>query len=221
MTAQRESRRPWWLPLFGVVVYLAVAIGALHVAGVAGYRLGWLWSLAVVAGATGLLAWRWLGPAFPGRGTWIAAFVIVGVAASGWLVDHAPLSKARLRGEIDAIHLQFVRKLSETSAGHSWCRPTCPEVERVYRAPATTTFKAIFDTAALMRVHGQLTDIEPIARRHPQHFLRVFGQRTITEIRSDKASDHVRLRISVTARRGRVRHPAPIQSDSWTNSRIR
>lgn len=217
--AEGVSRR-WWLPFVGVVIYLVATTVALFFLGAAGYRLGWLLVASVLClGAGGLLAIT-LGRGFPARAWWVALVVIIGVGTTSYLVDHAPLSHGRLDDRVAALHLQFVKLVSERDAGHSWCRPRCPEITRVYRAPATTTFKAIFDTAALMRVHGQLRDIEPVARRHPLHFLRVPDQRTITEIRADDAAGSVRLTIRVIARRSRVHHPGPIQSDSWTNSRI-
>lgn len=213
------SRR-WWLPFVGVVAYMVIAALVLFLLGVAGYRLGWLLSAVALSAVSGGLLVLTLGRGFPARVWWVALVVLIGVGATSWLVDHAPLSHGRLRDRVAAIHLQFVKVVSEHDTGHSWCRPTCPEITRVYEAPATTTFKAIFDTAALMRVHGQLRDIEPVARRHPQHFLRVPDQRTITEVRADEADGGIRLTIRVIARRSRVRHPGPIQSDSWTSSRI-
>jgi hypothetical protein len=211
---------PWWTPLALLLAYLAGAAIVLHLGGVAGYRLGFLWAALVLAGGGALLLLVGTDARFPGRWLWLATVVLLGVTASGWLVDHAPMSKARLAAEIDRIDLPFVRVLGERRRGHSWCRPTCPVVERTLRAPNTTTFKTILDVAALMRVHGMLPDLEPVGRRHPEHFLRVPGPRTVTEIRADSADGYIRLVITIRARRGPVRHLGPIQSDSWTSSRI-
>src|SRR5207253_1742672 len=124
-----------------------------------GYRVGGLLAAAVLCVGSVALLVGGLGAGFPGRTWWVLMAVIIGAGSASWLVDQAPLSRGRPDDRVDALHLQFVHLVSETHRGHSWCRPRCPEITRVYRAPATTTFKAIFDTAALMRVHGQLTDI--------------------------------------------------------------
>lgn len=199
---------------------LAAGIG-LHAGGIAGFRAGWLAAAAVLAGGGALILVRGAGDGLPSRAVWLLAVIVTGVTATAWLVDHAPLSKTRLAARIDAIEPQFVRRVSEHRRGHSSCRPECPSVERVYRAPDTTTAKTILDVAALMRVRKQLVDLEPVARRRPQHFLRVRDQRTITDIRVDDGGDHMRLVITVRARRTPTRHPGPIQSDSWTSSRVR
>ena len=213
--------RLWWLPLAVVGGYLVIAGAALHVLGVAGYRAGWLWTLVILAGGAGALAWRALPREFGGRTLWLVAFVAIAVVASSWLVDHAPLSAPRVRAQVARLEPPFARRLTQRTSGHSWCRPTCPIVERTYRMPDTATSKALLDVIARMRLAGEVEDFEPVARLRPQRFIRVPGRQAITEVRATAEAGYVKLSIRITARRSPVERPGPLQVDSRTNEATR
>jgi hypothetical protein len=184
--------------------------------GLAGYRLGWLWAGALLAGLPAVLAWRWIDPN-AGRAMWAVAFAVIGLTASAWLVDHAPLSKGQLASRIGSLAPPFTETISETRTGHSWCRPECPRVTRVLRAPDTVPFAALFNTAAVMRVKGLMTTLEPIGRRHPQRFMRIPTNRMVVDVQAARRPGYIRLTITLTSRRGRVRHPGSVQSDRTIN----
>jgi hypothetical protein len=50
------------------------------------------------------------------------------------LVQRAPYSTGRLRAILDETAPVDLKLKVELTLGHSWCRPTCPIVTRVYKA---------------------------------------------------------------------------------------
>jgi hypothetical protein len=203
-----------WLVRLGALVVATSTIGVgVHALGLAGYRLGWLWAGALVVVLPVLAAWRWIGSDAASRIMWVIAVAVAGVTALAWLVDHAPLSKGQLADQFTGLTPDFTKTISETRTGHSWCRPHCPRVTRVLRAPDTSPFYALLTTAAAMRVKGIITTLEPVGRRHPEHYLRIPSHRMVADVRAERRPGYIRLTITLTATRGRVRNPGPLQSD--------
>lgn len=132
----------------------AVLILALGVLGVAGYRGGFALATAIV-GVTGAALALWIVPAgAPLRPAWAVSAVVAAAVISGLLVDMAPPSRGRLADQLDRLELTNLRVLGQASSGHSWCRPTCPVVERRYLASVGDRRGPLLDLAfALERRH--------------------------------------------------------------------
>lgn len=140
---------------------LAAFVGltaALHVLGVGGWRLGWLWvGISLVPGSAALTAVV-LGHT-PRRIAWSAAMAVCGLAAVGVLTQSAPLSKGVLAERIDRLSLPFFEEVSRRAGGHSWCRPECPQVERSYLPPDTANPDLPILTVLLaLQAEGLLTE---------------------------------------------------------------
>lgn len=148
--------------LLVVGVVIVAAIG-LHVAGVAGYRRGLvLVAFPLVLGSGAGTAWaldvrptrredRW---------PWIIAAVALGLVATAALGARAPMSHGALAAELDALQLPFFDVATEDRMGHSWCRPTCPVVERRYDVPDTGVQATMITAAVALAERGLLADEE-------------------------------------------------------------
>jgi hypothetical protein len=192
--------------LAAVLVAFAIATAVLHLLGVGGYRLGWLWCAAVLVIGLGALMWHTQGSSGQ-RGIWLAVVLVVGATATGWLVDHAPLSRTRVAELGRKVRVDFSDAVSERISGHSWCRPHCPRVVRTVRAPRTDPRATMANIAAQMRLAGLLDDLREVAAPRPQQFLRVYSERAVAEVRITTRPDYLLVTLTVTATRGRVRHP--------------
>lgn len=188
----------------------------LHVFGVAGYRLGWLWAGVPLAGAV-VVARRLLGAQFPGRTMWVVALAVAAAVGLGWLVDHAPLSKTRLASELDQLEPAFLTRRTERTSGHSWCRPTCPRVVRTYTAPSIGNFGVLLNVAAEARLEGLMPNLVPVGENRPTRFLRIRGERYLFEATVTRQEDRTTLTMSVTATRGRVKLRAPQMAATTTD----
>jgi hypothetical protein len=129
--------------------------------GLAGYRFGGVSVPLALAVALGGATWGVFAKGATGRGLWTVSATVMGVVLGAVLVDAAPPSRGTLATELDAIRLDFYEVLSEQQQGHSWCRPTCPSVTRLYRAPYTSERANSATVVAALRTAGL---VEPPAR---------------------------------------------------------
>ena len=219
VSAPRRST-PWWLRLIVAVAVLTGTIAAVHGLGLAGYRVGWVWTGAPLA-ASVAVAWWLLGTGFPGRAAWVAAFAVVAVTAMAWSVDHAAMSKPRLADALDKLEPAFLTLQRERVTGHSWCRPSCPRVERTYKAPALGGFGVLLNVAAEMRLEGLLPNLTAVGQHHPTRYLRVQGERYRVQATVTKQGDTTLLTLTITATRGRVKPRTTPQMAATVTARTR
>jgi hypothetical protein len=125
--------------------------------GLAGYRFGGVAVPFGLAAAFGLSTWAVFTAGRPGRGLWTTSAVVIGIVLGAVLVDAAPPSSGVLSAELDGIRLDFYEVLTERREGHSWCRPSCPSVTRVYRAPNTSDRANSATVVAGLRGAGLVT----------------------------------------------------------------
>jgi hypothetical protein len=168
---------------------------------VAGWRAGWLLALAWFAVGGALVTWFTLGPR-PGRGSFTAAVVILGVVAAVKLPSLAPESKGRLADRIDRLPLSFFTTIDEHRSGHSWCRPTCPVVERTLQGPALTPRAAQIQAASALHAAGLLEGLRPLASIEPQTVIRGDDPYVHATIRIEHVNGRVRLKVRLQSRRG-------------------
>jgi hypothetical protein len=120
-------------------VALAVVAGALDQLGVAGYRQGAVLCTLALPLAVGGLTWLLTRSPWP-----TAIIVVVAILLSGTLATRAPWSTGRLESALDDLDgLDGFEVLSTEHTGHSWCRPDCPKVTRVWRAPNVEASAAV------------------------------------------------------------------------------
>jgi hypothetical protein len=133
----------------------------LYEVGVGGWQFGWLLSMVAMAAGAGALVWVALGAGYTGRGTWVAAVVVLGLVAGIKLADAAPLSTGRLAQRIDAMHIEYQlwQRVSERRVGHGWCSPQCPEVISVYRSPNDSDAGALAVALAGLHNIGLVGDV--------------------------------------------------------------
>ena len=175
----------------GVVAFAAVT-GALHMLGVGGYRGGFAWTAVVLGGggglATGILLRHSSGM------VWGLAVAVAGAAMGGLLAEAAPVSTGRLADQMDDLQLPFFEAMEERRSGHSWCRPTCPVVERLYDPPDVSPSALAVTTGAAFLDHGLIED------QQLQSLVRQNGFRLVT--------DDVRIRVSIGDDRVTIRYEA-------------
>jgi hypothetical protein len=85
---------------------------------------------------------------------WALAASILGLAITARLVAVAPPSHGQLADRLDGLSLPFFEQISERKSGHSWCRPHCPHVTRVYDAPDTAPFAALHSVSLALSRTG-------------------------------------------------------------------
>ncbi len=153
-----------------LVVLVAAAEAAAYVvvrlAGVGGYRSGRELAVAailVAGGATAFLCTRDIDDAAD-RAIWLTAAAIVAVTLGVQVASVAPPSKGRLVQQLDGLTLPFFVTRSTTTRGHSWCRPECPSVRRVYDAPPTSVGNALATLVAGLANDGVIPKA-PISSR--------------------------------------------------------
>jgi hypothetical protein len=96
------------------------------------------------------------------RGVWVTAVGVLALTIADALVDAAPESKGRLRQRLDGLELPFFHQVDEQAAGHSWCRPDCPEVVRRYKVPsASPRANELTIVLAMMQAHLLEADLIP------------------------------------------------------------
>jgi hypothetical protein len=211
-----DAHGQWWLAPVLAAVALAAAAVIVHVLGVAGYRGGWFWTGALLAVLPVAVVLRGL-PNDGVRTMWMLALATIALVTTAWLVDHAPLSKGALAARLDRLVPPFSTTVSETRSGHSWCRPHCPRVTTVLKTPDRAPFAALFDVAAQFRLAGLMDNLEPVGRRHPVKYVRAVSYRVIAEVRATPKDGYLELRITLSARRARVHHQGPVQTDRTVN----
>ena len=119
--------------------------GAVRLLGVGGYRGGRPLTVALILLVGGGLAFfftRTIDDSSD-RAIWLTAASLLAVTLGIHAASVAPPSKGRIVEQLDGMKLPFFQERSTTTSGHSWCRPDCPVVRRVYSAPPTNVAGAL------------------------------------------------------------------------------
>lgn len=162
------------LKVAAVLAVEAAAYVVVRMLGVGGYINGTALAVGVVLVVGGGLATFLTRTIDDGadRGIWIAAAAVVAVTIGIQAASVAPLSKGRLQADLDGLTLPFFETRSTHDGGHSWCRPTCPVVRRVYAAPPTSAGDAMGTVLAELRRsriiprHAALPSLLPARHAH-------------------------------------------------------
>jgi hypothetical protein len=180
--------------------YLAVATAAVHALGLAGYRAGFVWAALAIAGGGGTVAAIGLGGRVTYRWVWAGAVAVLGLAIAGRLLDVAPPSRGRLRETLDDLDLRFFVLTATREAGHSWCRPTCPVVERTYQAPVGAPGPALLGVAGAMVRAELLEDDASVLRAEPTRRFAVVRDEMRVEVEAHQPEPGQRVVVTITAR---------------------
>ena len=187
--------------LLGIAAYLVVATIALGYLGVGGYRAGFVWlALALPAAAT-LMAWRLLRSMDTNRVVWCVAVALIALTAAAKLVDLAPESTARLDQRLDRLALPFYRRTAERRAGHGWCRPSCPLVERTYRAPDTSPTGALLLLIVTLGQQGLVPDVRATAAMRPPRQITIPSHRHVVFVTAEPRPGYLRVTVRLRATR--------------------
>ena len=197
------TRQPW-LRLGIVAALFIAATTALHVLGVGGYRQGGLivTGVLLVVGCGTFLALPGRGNAanMDNRGLWLLVLGVLAVVGGGVLADRAAWSSGRLASEMDRLDLPFFEVRDERTTGHSWCRPSCPAVIRVYGTPNTSVRATMLTVAASFTRIGLVTD---------QTLLSRIGDEPTAQLRTDRVVINVEVGdVEDQARRVEIRYRA-------------
>ena len=179
---------------------VALAAGALHLLGVAGWRWGGVTVAAILAVGGSVLVWRRLGRGAPSKVTWAATFAISGLVLTGWLGQHAPPSKGALGDILDEAEFAFWDEVDEKASGHSWCRPTCPVLTRIYDVPDTGDAGILLTAATGLDAAGFPVENDDYSRTQRGKTFSVSGRRATAEVRIVEGRER---RASVTLRANR------------------
>lgn len=170
-TLQTPLLRRLTLSLVALLSLAAIA----DVLGIAGYRYGGIGltvGLPVVAVLVAVV--QKIRPL-----AWIVALAVLAAALGGLLVDRAPWSTGRLEAALDDLeHLDGFEVLETERTGHSWCRPSCPKVTRVYRAPDTSPKANVVTMAVSLSNAGLAPPLSELGGRILTDTLRVRGDET-------------------------------------------
>jgi hypothetical protein len=187
--------------VLGVVAYFVVATLVLGYLGVGGYRAGFLWlALALPAAAT-LLTWLALRAVDTNGVLWCLAVAVVAVTVAAKLVDLAPESTARLDQRLDRLALAFYRPVAEHRSGHGWCRPSCPRVERTYRAPDTAPTGALLLLIVTLSQQGLVPDVRKVASLRPRHDVTIPSHRHVVTARVEPRAGYLEVTVRLQATR--------------------
>lgn len=145
---------------------MAVVGGVLHLAGVGGYRSGFLGVFVPLAAVTGLVT----SLALRGRSDrtlWTIAHVVGAASLAGVLHSAAPPSRGVLLEEARALLPPFYEEVSDESSGRSWCRPGCPAVDVIAKPPGTGDPAVMLEVASELFRRGLLSeqDLASITRQ--------------------------------------------------------
>jgi hypothetical protein len=190
-----------------VAIGVMVAVAAAWQFGIAGFRYGGVAVPAVLAVVVGAATWFVLAARTAGRGLWTVSAVVLGLVVGAVLVDAAPPSRGALRADLDEVRLDFYEVLSEQAAGHSTCRPSCPSVTRVYRAPYTSdransaTVFASLRGAGLVQPPPRFVMPTTLSLRQPIEGRRVLEVRTFRVDDAPEGRSPFRVRIRLRATR--------------------
>jgi hypothetical protein len=171
-----------------------------HFLGVGGYRAGPFLATVAVAGTTGIVAVSCL-RGVPAAGTWITTAIVLAVTAAVRVSVDAPHSKGRLTAVLDNVEPAFFEATTTRTEGHSWCRPKCPVVERIYRAPATGTDAAVDAVLVALAANGavQRTDLQRATRTSGS--ARVNSEDYLVSVDAAPADRRLRVRVQLESRR--------------------
>lgn len=131
----------------------AATYGIVRVLGVGGYRGGTALAVAimtVIGGGLALLLTRPVEDSAD-RAIWLSAAGIVAITLGVHASSVAPYSTDRLAQQLDGLSLPFFERTAQHASGHSWCRPHCPVVTRVYTAPPTGIDNAVTTVLAALQ----------------------------------------------------------------------
>jgi hypothetical protein len=170
-----------------LVAVSALLVVALDRLGAAGYRFGPAGVAVLLIG--GVCAATYLAGPRSGRLAWSAAAAVLGAAATGLLVQRAPLSAGMLRSRMDKVEIPFATKLGERESGHSWCRPTCPVVSRAYRLPSTADGPAMIAVGSALAREGFELRPDVVAELQRTRFVRLRRSDLTVEARLRPRSD--------------------------------
>lgn len=184
------------------VAWLAVASLVTGVLGIAGYRAGWVWVMLVLVVGTAAVSWTAVNRVTAHRG-WVISFVLFGLILSARQIDTAPLSKGRLAASLDKFKLDFYKLESERTSGHSWCRPTCPSVTRVYRAPNTGPVFAKQTVASTASYYHFLPDLRAVLEARSATGFEAVGERATIRQTTVEKPGYLEVTITLTSHRGR------------------
>jgi hypothetical protein len=201
-------RRREVVALAAAIVWLVGVGAATWFLGTAGWRGGWAIAIIVNAGGATIVCAALL----RGSGAswlWLIAIGVLGLIAAARLIDDAPLSKARLATDLDQFRLPFYTLLSDRRSGHSWCRPTCPTVRRVYRAPLTSLSLPKDTVAASASYLHLLPDLRAVLEaRNASGFSAQSERATIIES-AVRGQGALIVTVELRSHRGNIRHPRP------------
>lgn len=144
-------------------------------------------AVPLVLGA-GLLVWRLL-RGNPAAVTWAIAAGVVGLSVTAFLGTRAPESRGNLERRLNGLDLPFFEVSHQREAGHSWCRTSCPLVERTYTVPDVGV-QSTMVTVALALAKADVLTQDDLRRVGRDAFLRVRSDRVDVEVRVDEADDH-------------------------------
>lgn len=184
------------------IVGVIVLVAALHLLGVGGYRNGELLVTAAMAAAATFAALVAIPRSVPMRWGWATAALAVGAVVGGLLAQQAPLSTGRLEARLDGLNLPDFEVLSTTRDGHSWCRPSCPTVTRVWRAPDTSPRAAVLTTVLSLAADGLAPPVEEIGQRAYAQEVRLEGDDVDIEVSAKRREPgDLRVRIVISSDR--------------------
>ena len=167
--------------------------------GLAGFRFGGVAVPFTLAVAMGAATWTVFATGAMGRGLWTVSASVIGVVLGALLVDAAPPSTGVLAAELDGIRLDFYEVLSEQREGHTWCRPSCPSVTRVYRAPNTSDRANSATVVAGLRGAGLVTVPDRFVPPTQLTIRRTVGERRleVTTFKDAEAGEGSPLRVRI------------------------
>jgi len=187
--------------LAGLIAYLVIATVVLGYLGVGGYRAGFLWLALAIPLAGTLLAWWLLRRQPTNTALWCVAVVLLGITVAAKLVDLAPESTARLDQRFNRLSLPFFKQVRETHTGHGWCRPQCPRVERLYRAPDTSPTGALLQVIVSLSQQGLVPDVRRVASARPKLDATIPSHRHVAYARAVRRAGYIEVTIRLSATR--------------------
>ena len=187
--------------LAGLISYLVVTTVVLGYLGVGGYRAGFLWLTLAIPLAGTLLTWRLLRGGQTNTALWCVAVALIGITVAAKLVDLAPESTARLEQRFNRLSLPFYKQVRETRSGHGWCRPHCPRVDRLYRAPDTSSTGALLQVIVSLSQQGLVPDVRRVASTRPKLDATIPSRRHVAYARAVQRVGYIEVTIRLSATR--------------------
>jgi len=196
-----------------VVLVLAgelTTYAVVRLAGIGGYRSGRPLAVALILFIGGGLAFVFTRDIDDSsdRAIWLTAAAVLAVTLGIQAASVAPPSRGRIVEQLDTMKLPFFRTRSTLTQGHSWCRPECPSVRRIYSAPPTNVASAVATAFVALNQAGviprrPLTRGELVAGKAEVHTnaVDVYVRATRNTSASTSAVARVRVDILVEAHR--------------------